>query len=71
MLSHSHHLWDNGIIGPSDSENLGKLFQVLGSCLSNRENSVPKPAHAKRAKLLIKELYAQLTCKQWNIFYYG
>jgi hypothetical protein len=60
VLAHSHHLRNNGIIGPLNAENLGQLLQVLGRRLTDREDGVAKPAHAQAAELLIKELYTEL-----------
>ena len=68
MLSHSHNLGNNRALGPFDSEYLGQLSQVGGSGLTNREDGVTKPPHAKVTKLLIEEFNAQLAGKQRDIF---
>lgn len=68
VLSHGHDLGNNRALSPFDSENLCQLSQVGGSSLTNGEDGVTKPPHAKVTKLLIKELDAQLACKQGDIF---
>lgn len=68
VLSHGHDLGNNRALGPFDSENLGQLSQVGGSGLTNGEDGITKPPHAKVTKLLIEELNAQLAGKQGDIF---
>jgi hypothetical protein len=68
MLSHGDHLGDNRLLGPVNAEHFSKLLQVLGSSLSDREDGIAEPAHAKIAQLLVEELDTQLTGKKRNVF---
>lgn len=68
MLTHGHHLRNNGFAGPGDTKNFSQLFEVFGGSLSNGEHRVAQPAHAEGAKLFVKELNAELTGKEWDIF---
>lgn len=68
VLPHGHHLGNDRLFGPLHAEHFCKLFQVLGSSFSDRENSIAQPSHAKIAQLLIEELDSQLTGKEGNVF---
>ena len=68
MLAHSHHLRDDGALSPVDTEHFRQLPQVLSGSLSDREDSVSEPAHAKIAQLLVKELDSKLAGKEGDVF---
>lgn len=68
VIAHSHHLGNDCFAGPLDAKDLGKFLQVTGRSLTNGEDSVAKPTHAKATQLVIKELNTELACQQRDIF---
>lgn len=67
MLAHGHDLRDDSFAGPLYAKYFSELFEVLSGCLSYREDSVTKPAHAEIAKLLIEEFHTKLARKKRNV----
>lgn len=58
MLTHGHDLGYDGFSRPVDTEDLGQSLQIIGTGLTDAEDGIAEPAHAKTAQLLIKELDA-------------
>lgn len=67
MVTHSHHLWNDRLACPLDSEDLRQLLQVVSRSLTDREDGVTKPSHAQSAELLVEELNSQLACQQRDV----
>lgn len=67
MLTHCHHLWDDGFVRPLDAKHFGQLLKILRRRFSNRKHWVSEPAHAERTKLLIEEFDSQLACQQRDV----
>lgn len=53
--------------GPLDAEDLGQLLEVDGCALTNAENVVSEPTHAKVAELVVEELDAELRREERNV----
>lgn len=68
MLAHGHDFGYDGIVGPFDTKDLGELLEVLGGSLTDREDSVAKPAHTETAQLLVEEFDAELRGEKGNVF---
>ena len=68
MLSHCHDLGDDSIICPLYTEDLCELLQILGGGLTDRENGISQPAHAKAAQFLVEEVHTQLRRQERNVF---
>jgi hypothetical protein len=68
VLTHGHDFGNNCIIGPLHSKDLCELLQILSRGLANRKDGITKPAHAKTAELLVKELHAELRGKERYVF---
>lgn len=68
MVTHSHHLGNDRLACPLDSEDLRKLLQIVRRGLADGEDGVSKPSHAQGAELLVKELNPELTRQQRNVF---
>ena len=71
MLSHGHNLGDDRALSPLHSKDFCQFPQISGGRLSDGEDGVTEPSHAKVTELLIKKLDAQLTRKKGDIFDYG
>ncbi len=68
MRAQSHHFRNDRLVGPFHAKHLGQLLQILSGRLADREHGITEPAHAERAQLFVKELHAQLTCEQRDVF---
>lgn len=68
MLAHSHHLRNNRLLRPIDTENLGELLKILSGRLTDGKDGVTEPPHAEITQLLIEEFDTKLTGKKGNVF---
>lgn len=71
MVTHGHHLGNDGFAGPLDSKDLRQLLEVVGGRLTDGEDGVTEPLHAQVAQLLIKEADTKLAGEQGNVFNNG
>jgi hypothetical protein len=67
VLSHGHNLRDDRALSPFYSENFCELSQILSGSFSDREDSVPEPAHAQVAELFVEKLDTQLTSEKRDV----
>lgn len=68
VLAHGHDFGNDGFVGPLDAEYLGELLEILSGGLTDGENGITEPAHAKTAQLLIEEFYAELRGQEGDVF---
>ena len=68
MCSHRHNLGNDGFVCPLDSKDFCKLFEIMCSSLTNREDSISQPPHAESCQLLIKKLDTKLASQKRNVF---
>lgn len=67
MGSHSHDLWNDGLIRPLDTKDFRKLLEVMGCSFTDRENGVTQPGHTECCQFLVKELDTELTCQKRDV----
>lgn len=67
MVAHSHDLGNDRLAGPFHAKHLRQLLEIVGSGLTDREDSVAKPAHAQVAQLLVEELNTKLAGKKRDV----
>jgi hypothetical protein len=67
VSSHSEHLRNDRLARPLDAKDVGQLLEVDGRRLTDGEDVVAEPGHAKLAELVVKELDAELGCEEGDI----
>lgn len=68
MCPHGHDLWNDGFVGPFDTEYFSQFLQVLRRSFTDGEDCIAQPAHAESGELLIEEFHAQLACQERDVF---
>jgi len=67
VVAHGHHLRNYCFTSPLDAKYLCELLQVVRGGLTDGENCIAQPTHAKSAQLLIEELDAKLAGEKRNV----
>ena len=65
--AHCHDLWQYRLAGPFDTKDLCELLEIVRRSLSDGEDRVAEPAHAKTTELLVEELDAKLAGQQGDV----
>lgn len=67
VVTHGHHLGNDGLAGPLWAKYLGELLEILRCCLTDGIDGIAEPAHAEIAQLLVEELNTKLAGEEGNV----